>query len=50
MTEELPPAASPLKGKGFIITAYVDADHADDSMLSRPRTEYIIFLNNAPVY
>ena len=40
----------PSKGKGFIITVYVDADHAGDSVTRRSRTGYIIYLNNAPVY
>ena len=48
--EELPPAVPPSKGKGFIIIAYVDADHADDSMTRRSRTGYILYLNNAPVF
>ena len=48
--EELPPAAPPSKGKGFTITAYVDADHAGDSITRRSRTGYIIFLNNALIY
>ena len=50
MTEELPPAAPPSKGKGFIITAYVDIDHASDSVTRQLRTGYIIFINNASVY
>ena len=50
VTEELPPAAPPSKGKGFIITAYVDVDHASDSVTRRSRTGYIIYINNNPVY
>ena len=47
---ELPPVVPPSKGTGFIIIAYVDADHADDSMTRRSRTGYILYLNNAPVF
>ena len=50
VTEELPPGAPPSKGKGFIITAYVDADYAGDSITRQSRTGYIFFINNAPVY
>ena len=50
VTEELTPTVPPSKGKGIIITAYVDADHAGDSVTRRSRTWCIIYINNTPVY
>lgn len=49
--EELPPnMPAPLGGKSFIIRAYVDSDHAGDSVTRRSRTGFIVYLNNAPIY
>ena len=38
------------RGKGFIIRAYVDADHAGNVVTRRSRTGFVILLNNAPIY
>ena len=38
------------RGFGFIIQAFVDADHAGNVVTRRSRTSYIMFLNNAPTY
>ena len=35
-------------GKYFIIHVFVGADHARDSVTRRPRTGFIVILNNAP--
>ena len=40
----------PARGLGFVIRAYVDADHAGNLITRRSRTGFIIFLNNAPIY
>ena len=48
--EEIPDNAPETRGEGFIMTAYVDADHAGDKLTRRSRTGYIIFLNMAPIY
>ena len=37
-------------GFGFKISAYVDSDHAGDSITRRSRTGFIVFLNSAPIY
>ena len=50
MKEQLPPKMKKPRGFGFIISAYVDSDHAGDSVTRRSRTGFIIFLNNAPIY
>ena len=50
MREQLPPKMKKPLGFGFIITAYVDSDHAGDSVTRRSRTGFIVFLNNAPIY
>ncbi len=49
-TEDLPPNAPKPRGRGVIIRAYVDSDHAGDSITRRSRTGFIIYLNNAPIY
>ena len=38
------------RGFGFIIRAYVDSDHAGDSVTRRSRTGFIVFCNSAPIY
>ena len=48
--EELPPNAPEPRGQGFVMSGYVDADHATDTMTRRSRTGFIIYLNMAPVY
>ena len=37
-------------GQGFIVIAYVDSDHAGDTVTRRPRTGFFIYCNNALVY
>ena len=37
-------------GIGFVMRAYVDADHAADSMTRKSRTGFLVFLNSAPIY
>ena len=48
--EEIPIDLPKSRGFGFIIRAFVDADHAGDFVTRRSRTGFIIFLNNAPIY
>ena len=48
--EELPANAMKTCGFGFIIRAFVDSDHAGDSVTRRLRTGFIVFCNNAPIY
>ena len=35
---------------GFVMRAYVDADHAGDSITRRYLTVFLVYLNMAPVY
>ena len=37
-------------GNGFKIRCFMDADHAGESLTCRPRTRFIVILNNAPFY
>ena len=48
--EQLPHDMRKQLGFGFKISAYVDSDHAGDSITRRSRTGFIIFLNSAPIY
>ena len=48
--EELPSNVPEPRGIGFTMRAYVDADHATDSMTRKSRSGFIIFLNSAPIY
>ena len=48
--EQMPPDMKEPRGFGFVISAYVDSDHAGDSVTRRSRTGYIVFLNSAPIY
>ena len=38
------------RGLGFVIRAYVDSDHAGESVTRRSRTGYVVLLNKAPIY
>jgi hypothetical protein len=49
-SEELPANANEPRGFGFKIRAYVDSDHAGDSITRRSRTGFIVFLNSSPIY
>jgi len=48
--EEIPKDAPEPFGLEFTMRAFVDSDHAGDSITRRSRTGFIIFLNNAPIY
>ena len=48
--ETLPPNSPQVRGQGFRMRAYVDSDHAGNSLTRRSRSGYIIYLNNAPIY
>ena len=48
--EVLPPNMPAPRGKGFIMTAMVDADHASDTVSRRSRTGFLVYLNSALVY
>ena len=49
-SEEIPANAMEPRGFGFKIRAYVDSDHAGDSVTRRSRTGFLIYLNSAPIY
>lgn len=50
LTEELPSNMPTPRGLGFTMRAFVDADHATDSMTRRSRTGFLVYLNGAPIY
>jgi hypothetical protein len=47
--EAIPPDAPEPRGKTLITRLFVDSDHAGDVLIRRSRTEFIIYINNAPV-
>jgi hypothetical protein len=47
--EEIPPNASPPRGRGVMIRFYVDANHAGNMVIRRSRTGYVQCVNNAVV-
>lgn len=49
-SEILPPNAPSSRGYGFKMIAYVDSDHAGDSITRRSRTGFIVNLNSSPIY
>ena len=50
-TEEELPANLPIpRGFGFVMRAYVDADHSGDYITRRSLTGFLVYLNMAPVY
>ena len=50
LTEEMPGNMPKTRGQGFTMTAYVDADHAGDSITRRSRTGFLVYLNSSPIY
>ena len=48
--EDIPPNAPEARGLGMTMRAFVDSDHAGDSVTRRSRTGFFIFLNSAPIY
>ena len=48
--EEIPPNIPQARGFGFKIVAYVDSDHAGDSITRRSRTGFIVYVNSSPIY
>ena len=50
LEEELPANCPEARGFGFIMTAYVDADHASDTITRRSRTGFIVYVQNSPIY
>lgn len=49
-SEDLPPNAPSPRGIGFTMRAFVDSDHAGDSVTRRSRTGFLVFLNSAPIH
>lgn len=50
LEEELPANMPEARGLGMVMRAYVDADHAGDSITRRSRTGFIVYLQCAPIY
>ena len=50
MENELLPTNMPKpRGMGFVMRAYVDADHATDSVTRKSRTGFLVYLQSAPI-
>jgi hypothetical protein len=50
LKEEMPENMPVPRGLGFTMRAFVDADHATDSMTRKSRSGFLVYLNSAPVY
>ena len=50
LTEVLPENAPAPRGFGFTVSAYVNADHASDTVTRRSRTGFLVYLNSALIY
>ena len=50
LKEILPDNMPEPRGHGMVMRAFVDADHASDSITRRSRTGFIVMLNAAPIY
>ena len=49
-TEDVPSRIPDARGFGFVISTYVDSDHAGDTVTRRSRTGFIVYLNRAPIF
>jgi len=50
LKEELPANMLESRGHGFIMSAYVDGDHAGDVATRKSRTGFLVFLNSALIF
>ena len=50
LKEDVPTNLPTPLGIGFTMRVYVDSDHAGDQVTRRPRTGFLVFLNNALIY
>ena len=50
LSETLPANMPQPRGFGFTMRAFVDADHATDSMTRKSRTGFLVYLNSAPIF
>ena len=50
LKEDIPPTMPGERGIGMVMRAFVDADHAGDTVTRRSRTGFIVYLNCAPIY
>ncbi len=50
LEEILPENLPKARGQGFVIRAFVDAEHATDSMSRKSRTGFLVYVNGALVY
>ncbi len=50
LKEELPANMPESIGQGFIMSGYIDSDHADDVATRRSRTGFLVFLNSALIF
>jgi len=50
LNEELPGAMPASRGLGFVMRAFVDADHAGDTVTHCLRTGFLVYLNMAPIF
>src|SRR5688572_11174190 len=50
LQEELPPNMPQPRGQGFVMQAFVDADHATNSVTQWSHTGFLVYLNCALVY
>ena len=48
-SEIIPEDAPAPKGKGVMMTLFVNLDHAGDKVTRRSRTGYVVFLQNSPI-
>ena len=48
--DKIPSNIPESRGFGFIVSAYVDADHDGDTTARQFRAGFIFYINNAPLY
>ena len=50
LEEILPENRPEARGMGFLMRAFVDADHASNSVTRRSRTGFLVYLNSSPIF
>ena len=50
LTEDLPPNIPDPRGLIFVLSTYVDSDHAGNTITCRSQTRFLVYCNSALIY
>ena len=50
LTEDIPPNMAEPRGLRFVLSTYIDSDHAGNTITGRSRTGFLVYFNSALIY